>query len=364
MSPRNTLVEASARLLGSYEDRRPLMETKNGLMTPENSPYRDDVGPSSYDERPKSINLVRENTGNYGSFGDSKNDGLLQDVTKFMRARATAQAMYQRRKDMTEAIELLEGSEIERQLDEAYGYETNRNSLRPNGGYGSSVSPVDMHGYDADIDDDNYGNHEPGYGSAGRNDFLDPQEAENLARIASWRREAARNNVRPVGGGNFATMADRLVPAPAELGQGARVGQENPGPQPAHHDQAYRAGSAFDAGRALVGWLTKNLPSGGGRKDDGYFDGHSGVDAPELQTSTRHDLEFYQHQHALPTRDSDEGENERAFGVQTRAADERSRAYNRIVRGALDGRSYGDVSYDLHTPDDRARSQGYERPAF
>jgi hypothetical protein len=347
------LVEAASQFLNAYEDRKPLSNEKYYRA---NNPYAEDA-PYAPDEAPKPINLIHEQDTNYGSFGDAGFDSLLADCRKHARARRAAIDLYERKRDVELAIELLEGTEFERQLDEAYGgYNTNKNTLRPGGGYGQSIQPVDTDGYDYDIEDDNYG------GDGGS--YHDPVEAENLARLAANSREAFGEPTRRYGGGNFATMARHLQPAPVEPGRGGRLGQENPGPQPAHHDGPYRAGNAFDANRALVNWMKQHLPNSGGREDRGYYDGHSFDDAPTITTNARHDMEFYAHQHALPTRDSDEGENERAFGRQTRQADVGSHNYNRNVRGGLDGTSYGDTSYDLDNPDQRSRNQGYSRSIY
>lgn len=350
------LVEASARFLNAYEDRRPLSNEKYYRA---NNPYAEEA-PYAPDEAPKPINLIREQSTNYGSFGDTGFDSLLADCRKHARARRAAIDLYERKRDVELAMELLEGTEFERQLDEAYGgYNTNKNTLRPGGGYAHGL---DSPGSVTDLQ----GRQSAGAYGGDSNDFLDPQQAENLAKLVSMRRESERANLdnRNYGGGNFQSMASRLDPAPAEPGRGAVVGQENPGSQPAHHDGPYKADSSFNANRALVNWMTKHIGAGGGREDRGYYDGHSSIDVPTIATNARHDMEFFAHQHALPTRDTDDGENERAFGRQTRQADVGSHNYNRNVRGGLDGVSYGDTSYDLDTPDYRARNQGYSRSAY
>jgi hypothetical protein len=346
------LVEASARFLNSYQSATPMGRG----MTRDNNPYAGDT--RSEDDSVRPVNLIREH--NY----DMTCDGLLHDTQKLSRARAIAPLMYEMRK----AVEILEGTEFERQLDEQYGYETNRNTLRPGGGYGQSIAPVDAHGYDYDIDHDNYGNREPGYGSAGGNDVLDPQEAENLAKIASWRREGTRSNL---GGGNFQTVARHLHPAPAELGRGARVGQENLGPQPAHHDGPYKAGSSFNANRALVNWMTQHIGAGGGRNDSldhGYGAGFDDVpmdwDAPEIQTSARHDAEFHRARTALPFKDDAEEENERAFGHGKSFASGGSQHYRAHMDVGARSGGYGATDFDNENGDERATGIGFQRNVY
>jgi hypothetical protein len=349
------LVEAASHFLNSYEDRKPLSNEKYYRA---NNPYAEEA-PYAQDEAPKPINLIREQSTNYGSFGDAGFDSLLVDCHKHARARRAAIDLYERKRDVELAIELLEGTEFERQLDEAYGgYNTNKNTLRAGGGYAHGL---DQPGSVTDLQ----GRQSAGAYGGDDDDFLNPQQAENLAKLVAMRRESERANLdnRNYGGGNFQNMAGRLDHAPAELGRGARVGQENPGPQLAHHDGPYKTGSSFNANRALVSWLTKNLPSAGSREDRGYFDGHSFVDAPALQTSDRHDRAFTAVQHALPIRDTDAGENEKASGRGRTQAGASSRHYRAHMDIAARRGGYGDTGYDTENGDERP-GVGWERNAF
>jgi hypothetical protein len=363
------LVEASASFLNSHKDWYGEPTPMGNGMTRDNNPYAGDTRPE--DEALRPVNLIRQ-----GPRYDITEDGLLHEARKLSHARALRAQMY----EMRAAVEYLENNEaIERQLDEQDGgldgyrsnYGTNRNTLRPGGGVAHGL---DSPGSVTDLQ----GRQSAGAYGGGGDDFLDPQQAENLAKLVSMRRESERNNLdatsafgaaRNLGGGNFSTMARHLQPAPAETGVGARVGQENLGPQPAHHDGPYKAGSAFDANRALVSWLTRHLPGSGGRNDsldNAYGQGFDGVqhwDAPELQTSDRHDRAFTAAQHALPTKDTDDGDNEKAFGrgrTQAGASSQHYRAHMDI--GARRG-GYGDTGYDPENGDQRP-GVGWERNAF
>jgi hypothetical protein len=349
---RDPLVEATTRFMNYHGDQKRTPLAK-GMS------QRDYLSEDcrSEDESARPVNLIREQSTNYGSFGDAGFDGLLVEAQKHSRALALVAQLEETRS----AVEYLENASIERQLDEADGYATNRNSLRPGGGYGQSVQPVDTHGYDYSID------HQP-YGGDDNSSLFDAAQAERIAKLVAMRREAERsNNVdnRNYGGGNFAAMASRLQPSPAELGKGAVYGQQNTGPAAGQHDEPYKAGNAYEANRSLVGWLTKHLPSSGGRNDnpaDAYGSGfagdgvHQGYDAPELETTSRHDREFFNASHALPFKDDAEAENDRAFGAGKSAATRGSLNYQRrIRRGASDGRT---------APEDQFHGMYYDVPGI
>jgi hypothetical protein len=342
---RDPLVEATTRFMNYHGDQKRTPLAK-GMS------QRDYLSEDcrSEDESARPVNLIREHT------YDITNDGLLYECRKHSRALALVAQL----EETGAAVEYLENKSIERQLDEQDGYCTNQNSLRPGGGYGQSVQPVDTHGYDYSVDRQPYGGHD--------NSFLfDAAQAERIAKLVAMRREAEKSNVdnRQYGGGNFATMASRLQPSPAEVGKGGVYGQQNTGPQPGQHDEPYKAGNAYEANRSLVGWLTKHLPSSGGRNDnvdDAYGSGfagdgvHQGYDAPELETTSRHDREFFNASHALPFKDDAEAENDRAFGAGKSAATRGSLNYQRrIRRGASDGRT---------APEDQFHGMYYDVPGI